>query len=122
MEQIDALRRRYLARLEPLRSAIEAHRGAYAAAGCGDDAALEKIRLNIVNIFATLATAAGGGDRGAYCRACLERFETVPANWRQRLADAQRHGDAATAAVETVKLETAAVLTAIFREEMEAAQ
>ncbi len=112
------LKRRYLARLQEERAAGEARCTAYLAQGCTDDANLEKIRLNIIGIFATLVHAthpAHGGDTyEGYRRAYLARFDTIPANWRQRLGEASAHGDIAAAAVETLKLETADRLRSIF--------
>ena len=119
MNTIEDLKARYLARLEALSTRHGAAAAADAAAGRGDDAKLEKIRGNIVDIFITLVNATSGASYEGYCNAYLARFDTIPAAWRQRLQQAQTHGDGTTAAIEMVKLETAEKLRAIFRQEME---
>lgn len=120
MQNTEELKRRYLSRLKAERAAAEAQCAAYLAQNCADDANLEKIRMNIIDIFATMVNATRGGSYEDYCRAYLARFDAIPANWRQRLAEAKTHGDAAAETVERLKLETADRLRQIFTEEMEA--
>lgn len=120
MKTIEDLKTRYLARL---RLESDRHRqsaSSNAAQGRGDDANLDKIRDNIVNIFITLAEATPGKDYTSYCQGYLARFDTIPSSWRQRLRQAQAHGDGTTAAIEMVKLETAEGLRTLFLREMEA--
>lgn len=121
MRTTEDLKRRYLARLRGERAAGETRCAAYLAQSCTDDANLEKIRLNIIDIFATLVhathPACGEDPYEDYRRAYLARFDTIPANWRQRLEEASAHGDISAAAVETLKLETADRLRSIFLEE-----
>lgn len=121
MKTLEALKAGYLARLAAERAESEAKCAAYQAAGCGDDADLEKIRLNIIGVFTTLAEATHGADRDAWQRAYLARFDTIPMNWRQRLGEAQAHSDTAAAAVEELKLAAMERLRAIFLEECERA-
>ena len=81
-----------------------------------DEADLHKIRLNIVEVFETVAAAdepqcAAWED---FCARYLPRFETLTAPWRARLSAAALHGDAKTVLVEETKLSTAQAIRSAF--------
>ena len=120
METIEELKTRYVERLRRESGRYRQSAARSASQGRTDDANLDKIRDNIVNIFITLADATPGKSYTSYCQGYLARFDTIPASWRQRLTQAQAHSDGTTAAIEMVKLETAEGLRAMFLEEMEA--
>jgi len=77
--------------------------------GRRDEANLGKVRLNIVNVFETVANAdqksveAGGWKD--FCSRYEPRFDKLSEPWRARLEKARAHGDADTIAVEEAKLE-----------------
>ena len=81
-----------------------------------DDADLEKIKINIYQIFRTLFLSdirqlegknlAGIEDIAIY-GGFLQRFETIPANWRISLDKAIEHGDTTKQVIEEQKLEVA---------------
>jgi hypothetical protein len=78
---------------------------ALAAEVRGDEANLMRVRSNICGVFCALIRAA---QRRA--TDLTELAENTSAPWKQRLALAQSHGDAVTAAIEQAKLETMALL------------
>lgn len=80
------------------------------AEGRQDEANLDKIRLNIVNVFDTLLSADESfcrGDHAAFLRRYEERFTSIPAAWQSNLEKAIAHGDASVQMIEEVKLQTA---------------
>ncbi|MBE5802018.1 MAG: hypothetical protein E7319_06990 [Clostridiales bacterium] len=85
--------------------------------GRQDEANLDKVRLNIVQVFETLAAADAAqcqGSAPAFAERYQQRFDTLPAPWKQRLARAIAHRDIQTQAVEEAKLETVTRLQAAF--------
>ena len=89
--------------------------------GRQDEANLQKIRLNIIGIFETVADAdmkwAEGrhGERWAFfCKRYASRFHTLTNPWRIRLEQAKLHQDHEATAVEELKLETAALIERLF--------
>lgn len=81
-----------------------------------DEANLQKISLNIVGIFDTVALAdeRQGTDWTSFCSRYERRFETLTAPWRARLAAAREHGDILTQAIEEEKLSTANEIRDVF--------
>lgn len=89
--------------------------------GRQDEANLAKVKLNIVNVFETVAAA----DEKAvsveqsdawrkFHERYIQRFSTLTKPWRERLAQAKVHQDAEVVAVEEAKLETAAWIEKAF--------
>ncbi len=114
-------------RLQPYLAALEEEKErlagaiAHLEAECRqDEANLEKVRLNIVGVFETLAKAdasAAGRESdpwAAFVQRYQQRFEQIPAPWRQRLEKAVAHGDVLTRTVEECKLATVRQLWALF--------
>lgn len=120
MNDIEQLKQRYSAAVAARRAACRADLIACQKAGSADEANLEKIRLNILDVFVTLLHATRAEEPEAFCRAYLARFDTIPASWRARLGAARAHGDAETVLIEQLKLDTAESLRGLFRAEMEA--
>lgn len=74
-----------------------------------DEANLAKIRLNIYEVFETVASAdeKACADWESFCARYEPRFETLTAPWKARLASAVRNSDTHTRFVEETKLSTA---------------
>ena len=84
-----------------------------------DESNFEKIRANVYDIFRTVLSVAittGKSDAEAARRFFLQRAEAVPASWRASLEKANRHGDAAKAQIELIKLDTLAKIKDKFSE------
>lgn len=81
-----------------------------------DEANLQKISLNIVGIFDTVALAdeRQATDWPSFCSLYERRFETLTAPWRIRLAAAREHGDILTQTIEEEKLSTANEIREVF--------
>lgn len=81
-----------------------------------DEANLQKISLNIVGIFDTVALAdeRQATDWPSFCSRYERRFETLTAPWRARLAAAHEHGDILTQTIEEEKLSTANEIRDVF--------
>ena len=88
---------------------------------CQDDANLLKIRLNIFEVFETVAEADEKQctDWTAFCARYEPRFETLTAPWRSRLASAVRNSDTKTRLIEEIKLSTAQKLKEVFEKQKE---
>ena len=86
--------------------------------GRQDEANLNKVRLNIVTVFETVANAdlraAGSQDWEAFANWYQPRFASLSAPWRAKLEAARRHGDVSATAVEEAKIETAVWIEAAF--------
>ena len=81
-----------------------------------DEANLQKISLNIVGIFDTVALAdeRQATDWTSFCSRYERRFETLTAPWRARLAAVREHGDILTQTIEEEKLSTANEIRDVF--------
>ena len=89
--------------------------------GRHDEANLEKVRFNIINVYEAVASAdewavsACQADAWEqFSKRYSQRFRTLSQPWRNRLVQARRHQDAETIAVEEAKLETAEWLERVF--------
>ena len=89
--------------------------------GRQDEANLEKVRFNIVNVYAAVASADENAVSACqddaweqFCKRYSQRFRTLSQPWRNRLAQARLHQDTETIAVEEAKLETAEWLEKVF--------
>ena len=74
-----------------------------------DEADMHKIRLNIFEVFETVAQA---DEKQTvtwqdFCQRYEPRFETLTAPWQKRLESAVRNSDTRTRFVEEIKLSTA---------------
>ncbi len=81
-----------------------------------DEANSQKISLNIVGIFDTVALTdeRQATDWPSFCSRYERRFETLTAPWRARLAAAREHGDILTQTIEEEKLSTANEIRDVF--------
>lgn len=113
---------KYHALLEEKREQISREIRLLEQEGRQDEANLAKVKLNIVNVFETVAAA----DEKAvsveqsdawrkFHERYIQRFSTLTKPWRERLAQAKVHQDAEVVAVEEAKLETAAWIEKVFR-------
>ena len=94
-----------------------------AAQGRGDEAAFEKVRANVYDIFRTVLEAAlriGDGDDGAARRFFLMKAEQIPSSWKAARERAALHDDEERLTVEGLKLDTAREIRARFDELWEA--
>lgn len=79
-----------------------------------DEAVFEKIRCNVFDIFRTVLTAAEKQpDPPAFFRS---RLDQIPASWEKALEQAEKHGDAEKAHIESVKLEAVRQIRARLEE------
>ena len=101
-------------RMDELRKAI----AALEQEGRDDEANLNKVRLNIVNVFFTVAAADAKavGHQGweAFCQRFQPRFAGLSSPWRARLEKARLHQDACAIAVEEAKIEMAEQIKKVF--------
>ena len=104
------------------RIALCGQRGqALCADGRGDEAAFEKIRANVYDIFRTVLSVAerSCGD-GAARRFLLQKLESIPSGWSASYEKAQAHDDPVKARIERIKLDTAgeirAALESVWKE------
>lgn len=90
-----------------------------------DEANLYKVRINICDIFTTLAGATEkkvasmkltheAEQIKAFNSEYLKLFEQIPANWITNLEKAKKFNDAVTVKTEEVKLDTAQILKSKF--------
>ena len=82
-----------------------AQQRALSADGRGDEARFMQIRANVYGIFPAVYKAVKGD-----LTALQERLTSIPAAWERNLQLAEAHGDAQTAHIERIKLETAAAI------------
>lgn len=87
-----------------------------------DEANWDKIRLNVIEAFETIAGAderfvskQSGNTWDLFCQRYLPRFASMSGKWKDALEKARLHGDASAEAVETIKIETAARIEAAFQ-------
>ena len=86
------------------------------AGGCFDDANMLKIRLNIFDVFETVASADEKqcSTWADFCARYEPRFDTLTAPWNARLASAVRNSDTKTRFIEEVKLSAAKRIREVF--------
>ena len=74
-----------------------------------DEANFAKVRLNIYEVFETVAAAdeKAAADWPAFCARYEPRFDTLTAPWKSRLASAVQNSDTHTRFIEETKLSTA---------------
>lgn len=89
-----------------------------------DEAAFEKIKANIYDIFRTILSVAvktGKGDAEAVRRFFILKIQQIPSNWAAAYKQAEEHDDAVKMQIEQIKLDTAGeikkIFTAIWEEE-----
>jgi hypothetical protein len=126
----------FLARLDQMSKQIESKRQEREASGAEDEAVLERIKLNVVDIFRRMflrsldemphsqnmlpelgEIIAGNPDK--WERSCrLFRFwlARIPSNWTQALQEAEANGDVCEAVKERVKLEIRDVIQDEFEQ------
>ncbi len=88
-----------------------------------DESDLEKVKTNIYEVFKILFLSdikhlegkdlGGGKDKNLYNN-FLNRFDTIPANWKESRDKAIEHGDTAKQIIEETKLAVAGELRDIF--------
>ena len=74
-----------------------------------DEAAHEKIKANIYDIFRTILSVAaktGKGDSEAVKRFFLLKVQQIPSNWEASYEQAKLHDDTVKMQIERVKLDT----------------
>ena len=89
-----------------------------------DEAAFEKIRANVYDIFRTVLSVAerNCGDGEAARRFLLRWLESIPSGWAASCEKARQHDDAVRLRLEQVKLDTAAEIRRQFEEVWEGAE
>lgn len=87
-----------------------------------DEANLEKVRRNVLEIFTALANAdAAEAQKAADPRQAFEglharRLQQFPEPWRQKLQRAADHGDVVARTIEQTKLDTVDRIRELFTE------
>ena len=101
------LEKEYLFWMEEEKKQVEARLNALRLKGCGDDAMLERIRLNIYEAFGAVIRAGEKQKPGEEKAFCLKKFDEIPGIWAGKMAQARENQDIKAIAIEEVKLETA---------------
>lgn len=87
-----------------------------------DEADLEKISRNVLDIFTALANAdaaqarKAADPREAFAGLHTQRFTRFPEPWRQKQAKAAAHGDVVAVTVEQTKLDAVERIRILFEE------
>lgn len=87
------------------------------ADGRADEAAFEKVRGNMFDIFRTVLSVAieqGKGDTEAIRRFFAVRLEQIPASWATSYDKAKEHNDTEKMRVEQIKLDAVAEIKSAF--------
>ena len=73
----------------------------------GNEAAFEKIRANVYDIFRTVLSVAerNCGDGEAARRFLLRRLESIPSGWKASYEKARAHDDPVKLRIERIKLD-----------------
>ena len=74
-----------------------------------DEAAFERVRANVYDIFRTVLSAAVkacSGNPDAVRRFFVQKTEQIPANWAAAYERARQHNDAVRLQIEQIKLDT----------------
>ncbi len=82
-----------------------------------DEAAFQKVRANVYDIFRTILSVAvktKGHDPEAVKIFFLEKTEQIPANWVKASTLAQTHADAKRVCIEQIKLDTIQEIRTVF--------
>ena len=81
-----------------------------------DEANLQKVRLNILGVFETVAQADERqcADWASFCQRYEPRFDTLTSPWRSRLAAALQQGDVPVQLIEEEKLAAANQIKNVF--------
>lgn len=121
MVDLKAAPKYYRSKLAEKRVQIEKQICVLEQEGRQDEANLEKVRLNILNVFDTVAIAderavsAMQGDAWLqFSERYRKRFRTLSQPWRARLEQARLHRDTNVIAVEEAKLEMAEWIEKVF--------
>lgn len=74
----------------------------------GDEANLEKVRLNIYDIFLTMfeVSLKSSSDAKKVGEAFLQKLDIIPKNWRASYKKAEEFGDEEKSCIEEIKLNT----------------
>ena len=82
-----------------------------------DEAAFEKVKANVYDIFRTVFTAAvraGGGDAEAVRDFFLLKTEQIPSNWAASCDKAKQYGDVQRERIESIKLDVVREVRTVF--------
>lgn len=120
-----SLKEEYLKDVKRLEENCRAEAARLAAAESGDEAILESIKLNIIDIFSKMFNisfnkACRGGEEKAQleklCEEYMHFFEKIPAPWRVKLVKDQEHNMMEEYYKEKLKLEMADTMKNLFME------
>lgn len=82
-----------------------------------DEAAHEKIKANVYDIFRTILSVAvktGKGDPEAVSRFFFLKIQQIPSNWTTAYDQARQHDDTVKMQVEQIKLDTVSSIRETF--------
>ena len=85
----------------------------------GDEAAFEKVKANVYDIFRTILSVAVKtckGDAAAANRFFLLKTEQIPANWAASFQRAEQNGDTEKMQIEGIKIDTIREIKTKFTE------
>jgi len=74
-----------------------------------DEAAFEKVKANVYDIFRTMLSVAvttSKGDPDAARRFFIQKTEQIPSSWASAYDNAKQHHDAVKMRIEQIKLDT----------------
>lgn len=84
---------------------------------CTDEAAFEKVKANVYDIFRTIFSVAvktGKGDSEAVKRFFILKIEQIPSNWITAYNKAKQHSDTVKMQIEQIKLDTVGEIKEMF--------
>lgn len=118
MIMIEKLKENYFKELQQKEEKCKAKIHELTAAGAVDEANLEKVRLNIYDIFSKMFAASlrkvDGTDIEKLYVSYLEFFDKIPSNWRENYQKAKEHGAVTEYVIEELKLQTADEIKELF--------
>lgn len=82
-----------------------------------DEAAFEKVKSNVYDIFRTIFSVAvetGKGDSEAVKRFFILKSEQIPSNWTAAYNKAKQHNDTVKMRIEQIKLDTVGEIREMF--------
>ena len=85
--------------------------------GCGDEAVLMDVRINVVNIGKTVWQALGRAEKPERLHAAyLARLDGLRSTWQESRSRAEKYGDQDKVMIEDIKLSTLERVLAMYRE------
>ncbi len=125
MKNIEITIKQYLEAINEKKEKCKQNSGILTKDNRKDEADLEKIKLNIYDIFTTLLSAAQkailkkeyideDAKHEAFCNEYLKSFAKIPMSWKTKLEKAKENNDVINIVIEETKLSIASELKNTF--------